>query len=445
MNQGITAADMAAAQKQQMLQQQQAAAHDPYSHLTPQTVFVGDLPDSITEQAMIEAFEKRVGHVVHAKVIRDSAGMSKRYGFVTFGSPELRDRCLRECSSMMILGQACSVKAQHARDQSRASQTKFSLYIGNLPQNMTADDLKQTLRRLTGVDTVNVRMKQGFAFVSYASLEHLETARENMRNRSVRGNLLKVQYTRDAEEARQQHLAHMGAMVGVDLAAQPEGEKSERTLCVSQLPQGCTDDDLVALFSHYGRVRAACVVFDRQSGRPKDYAFVEFNAPSAARVACSSVNGREWRGAKLHAQVASTMRLKDAHVSEMYNSTRVMQPVAFDPEANAFVAITWDMYTQLVGEQFEVDYLLRNMGPTSLIFQEPIVALNKREPGEVYDMCCLLSGSLLLSFLTLSVPVVRMCARRKCTHRPVESFTLVLPVCPRRPFANHDRTSTSCR
>ena len=59
---------------------------------------------------------------------------------------------------------------------------------------------------------------------------------------------------------------------------------------VGNLPYSVTRDQLADLFSPFGEVADVHVVIDRQTGRPKGFAFVEMD-DAGARKAISQLNG----------------------------------------------------------------------------------------------------------------------------------------------------------
>jgi RNA recognition motif-containing protein len=59
---------------------------------------------------------------------------------------------------------------------------------------------------------------------------------------------------------------------------------------VGNLPYSVTSDQLAQLFSPFGEVADVNVITDRQTGRPKGFAFVEMD-DAGARKAISQLNG----------------------------------------------------------------------------------------------------------------------------------------------------------
>ena len=67
-------------------------------------------------------------------------------------------------------------------------------------------------------------------------------------------------------------------------------------LYVGNLSYSTTQESLESAFSEHGRVEEVAIVMDRETGRPRGFAFVTMNNDSEARAAIEGVNGREIDG-----------------------------------------------------------------------------------------------------------------------------------------------------
>ena len=65
-----------------------------------------------------------------------------------------------------------------------------------------------------------------------------------------------------------------------------------------------TEDHLRQAFESYGEVSTVKVITDRDSGRPKGFAFVEMSAKEEAIAAISGLNGQELNGRALNVNEA---------------------------------------------------------------------------------------------------------------------------------------------
>jgi cold-inducible RNA-binding protein len=85
----------------------------------------------------------------------------------------------------------------------------------------------------------------------------------------------------------------------------PTGEwNMGKRLYIGNLSYGTTELDLRELFGQMGTVADAKVVMDRETGRPRGFAFIEMSTDAEAMKAIEQVNGRELDGRALNVSEA---------------------------------------------------------------------------------------------------------------------------------------------
>ncbi|MEM6854373.1 MAG: RNA-binding protein [Planctomycetota bacterium] len=68
---------------------------------------------------------------------------------------------------------------------------------------------------------------------------------------------------------------------------------------VGNLPYAVQEEDLIEYFKQWGPVERATLVFDRETGRPRGFGFVEMDDDSAAAQAIAEAHGQEFHGRPL--------------------------------------------------------------------------------------------------------------------------------------------------
>ena len=71
-------------------------------------------------------------------------------------------------------------------------------------------------------------------------------------------------------------------------------------LYVGNLSFSTTQDALDGLFSNYGEVQEVAVVNDRETGRPRGFAFVTMKDGEGGKAAIEALNGQEFEGRTLN-------------------------------------------------------------------------------------------------------------------------------------------------
>jgi len=72
-----------------------------------------------------------------------------------------------------------------------------------------------------------------------------------------------------------------------------------KKLYVGNLPFSATEDELRELFGRHGSIDSVKVITDRETGRPRGFAFVEMSEPSAASDAIRGLDGIQLGGRAL--------------------------------------------------------------------------------------------------------------------------------------------------
>ena len=79
-------------------------------------------------------------------------------------------------------------------------------------------------------------------------------------------------------------------------------------LFVAKLSSSTTSDDLQKIFSAYGEVTSAKIIFDKETGNSKGYGFVEMENEEEAKAAVAALNGSDQDG--------NTIVVKEANAPE---------------------------------------------------------------------------------------------------------------------------------
>ena len=78
-------------------------------------------------------------------------------------------------------------------------------------------------------------------------------------------------------------------------------------LYVGNLPYETTETDLQTLFEASGQVASVNVMRDRETGRPRGFAFVEMSTPDEANAAISTLDQQSYGGRSLTVNLAKPM------------------------------------------------------------------------------------------------------------------------------------------
>ncbi|MEH2084287.1 MAG: RNA-binding protein [Nostoc sp.] len=71
------------------------------------------------------------------------------------------------------------------------------------------------------------------------------------------------------------------------------------SIYVGNLSYQVTEDDLKQAFAEYGTVNRVQLPTDRETGRPRGFAFVEMESDTQEQAAIDALDGAEWMGRDL--------------------------------------------------------------------------------------------------------------------------------------------------
>lgn len=157
----------------------------------PRKIFVGGLAHKTTTQHLRDHFG-RFGGIVDAVVLRWPDGRSRGFGYVTFADALAAASVLQEQHSLS--GRDVDVK--------RAVPGTNKLFVGGLPQNTTANELREHFEKFGVVSDAVVMIdpatnrSRGFGFVCFLpgqeGAEAVATSLENYDNHRIRGKWIEV-------------------------------------------------------------------------------------------------------------------------------------------------------------------------------------------------------------------------------------------------------------
>jgi RNA recognition motif-containing protein len=71
------------------------------------------------------------------------------------------------------------------------------------------------------------------------------------------------------------------------------------SIYVGNLSYDVTQEDLIQVFAEYGSVSRVSLPTDRETGRPRGFAFVEMGTEAEEAAAIEDLDGAEWMGRDL--------------------------------------------------------------------------------------------------------------------------------------------------
>eukprot|EP01124_Arcella_intermedia_P016064 TRINITY_DN22605_c0_g1_i1.p1 TRINITY_DN22605_c0_g1~~TRINITY_DN22605_c0_g1_i1.p1 ORF type:complete len:466 (+),score=101.23 TRINITY_DN22605_c0_g1_i1:3-1400(+) len=168
------------------------------------TVFAYNLPTKASTSEVWKFFEK-AGKVRDVRLIKDrNSRRSKGFGYIEMDSINSVTNAI-QLSGTQLNGKTVMVQAsQHERNETPSTTTTIStkqqptrLYVGNLPSNITAEDIQDIFGEFGEVDDVELHrdpesgVSLGFSFVQFRDPEAAKRALVQVNGHKLAGSAIK--------------------------------------------------------------------------------------------------------------------------------------------------------------------------------------------------------------------------------------------------------------
>ncbi|KAL4989818.1 hypothetical protein BDW68DRAFT_155806 [Aspergillus falconensis] len=193
----------AAAEKKQMTHSEKLDMLRRLQYEPRQTVFIGNLFYDVTAEDLKKQMTK-YGVVEGVNIIYDSRGISKGYGYVQFSSNAAARRAIDAMHMRIFEGRRVTLYYAQTNITNNFKNRKptNTLYVGNVPFEMTDRDLNDLVKDLDGLTDVRVTVDRqsgalrGYIHAEFLDIQSAMVAHEKLAQRRPYGRRLKVDYSK---------------------------------------------------------------------------------------------------------------------------------------------------------------------------------------------------------------------------------------------------------
>ena len=337
-----------------------------YSHRDPSirksgtgNIFIKNLDKAIDHKALHDTFSS-FGHILSCKIATDASGQSKGYGFVQFDTEESAQNAIDKLNGMLINDKQVYVGhflRKQDRDNALGKTTFNNVYVKNLSESVTDDDLKKIFGEYgTITSAVVMRDADGkskcFGFVNFENPEDAAKAVESLNGKKIDDKEWYVGKAQKKSE-RENELRRRFEQTVKESVDKYQGVN----LYLKNLDDTINDEKLRELFSEFGSI-TSCKVMRDPNGISRGSGFVSFSTPEEASRALTEMNGKMIAGKPLYVALAQRKEERRARLQAQFSQ---MRPVAMTPS----VAPRMPLYppgAPGLGQQF-----LYGQGPPAMI------------------------------------------------------------------------------
>ncbi|XP_035379215.1 nucleolin isoform X2 [Electrophorus electricus] len=243
------------------------------------TLFVKNLPYSVTEEDLKEVFDQ----AVEIRMPKGQNGSSRGIAYIEFKTEAIAEEMLEKTQGSDVQGRSIMVdftgakSRQGGKGPATATVSKV-LVVNNLAFSATEESLQSVFEK-----AVSIRIPQnngrakGYAFVEFESTEDCKEALDSCNNTEIEGRSIRLEYSQSRGES--------GGGRG--------SSGPTKTLFVKGLSEETTEQTLQDAFE--GSI-AARVATDKDTGSCKGYGFVDFDSEEECKAAKEAMNDGEIDG-----------------------------------------------------------------------------------------------------------------------------------------------------
>jgi len=269
------------------------------------SLYVGDLIPDVNETQLFETF-KQAGAVASIRVCRDAVTRrSLGYAYVNFHNAADANKAIELLNFKDIKGKPCRIMWSQ-RDPALRRTNAGNIFIKNLHKSIDNKALNDTFGQFGHILSAKVvtdehGQSKGYGFVHFQTQEAADKAIELVNGKSMNGKI---------------------CFVGV-FVPRKEREKQQKSdprwtnIYVKPLPKNIDDDGLRKMFSKYGEVTSAAIMFDEKK-ESRGFGFVNFAQHEEANKAIEDLNGKEYEGQMLFVGRAQKKGEREKDLKEMF-------------------------------------------------------------------------------------------------------------------------------
>ena len=284
-------------------------------------IFIKNLDKSIDNKELHDTFAQ-FGNITSAKIMSDSQGLSKGFGFVQFDTEEAAQKAIEKVHGKLLREKVVYVAPFVRRlDRSADKDGKFcNIYVKNIPEDMEEDKLKELFEQCGETTSVAIMKNaegksRGFGFINYEDPDNAGAAVDKFDGHQISEEKTLVVCRAQKKSERE-----------AQLKAKFDQERKERAekfaganLYLKNLSDTVDDAQLRELFNEFGTI-ISCKIMRDPTGTSRGSGFVAFSSPEEATRAVTEMNGKMVKGKPLYVALAQRKEERQARLKAQFTA-----------------------------------------------------------------------------------------------------------------------------
>ncbi|KAI5796534.1 hypothetical protein EDC01DRAFT_651647 [Geopyxis carbonaria] len=214
-------------------------------------IYVGNFRYDTTEASLRERFEE-FGKIEGVRLAADPErdGLSRGYGWIEFESITAAAEAVEKMHSAPFEGRPLSVQyVSHKLNTVRENPPSSVLFIGNLPFNLTDEDLDELFKDVKGCIDVRIAVDKrtgqprGFAHADFKDIESCVAAKTQLTGTQIYGRMIRTDFSSVPEwkEEARKTAANDTPAIETEVAT-PEAEQEAEAVAEKAESESATEE-----------------------------------------------------------------------------------------------------------------------------------------------------------------------------------------------------------
>jgi|EP00505_MAST-04D_sp_SCG-Rhode-Island_P001218 RNA recognition motif-containing protein len=263
------------------------------------SVYVGNLSWSVTWQILKDHLRSLGITDGRVEVTTSADGRSKGWGLVAFDSAQSASNAVRKIHDTKLHDRL--IFAREDREEGMSGVNSRSIYVGNLPWEVTWQHLKDAFNDFGPVEYADVATEggkpggrsYGWGTVRFKTDSAVQKAISSMNGREMDGRVIEVRIDNKTSDSK--------TSSGPTRQSGASGGGGGTSIYVGNLPWEVKWQDLKDTFAKFGSIEYADIATEggQPGGRSQGWGTVRYRDPASAKRAIREMNGRSMDGREI--------------------------------------------------------------------------------------------------------------------------------------------------
>jgi len=297
-------------------------------------IFIKNLEKSIDNKTLYDTFST-FGNILSCKVVTDSSGVSRGYGFVHYETQEAADLAIEKVNGMEIAERQVKVLPFIPKKDRLAADgepTYTNVFVKNIPEDFDEEALKKLLAPAGNITSAVVMRNEegksrGFGFCNFETTEEAKKAVDDFNGHEF-GEDAPALYVSRAQKKNEREAELRNKWEKIKMERQEK--YSGVNLYVKNLDQALTEEDVRKEFETFGTI-TSCKIMRDDKDVSRGFGFVCFSTQDEATKAVNDMNGKMLANKPLYVALAQRKDVRRAQLEAQHAQRQAAQMRGMPP------------------------------------------------------------------------------------------------------------------